>query len=108
MIVQLIELLKASIKDITKFIIANARLLTGTMNLYKRDLIHKLILKVAGVDVLFHVQLDVVPNSDAIYERMEESYSSLVRQLNISLDAIREVIRDMHIKCFNNKPILKQ
>lgn len=95
-------------KDITKFIIANARLLTSTMNLYKRDLIHKLILKVAGVDVLSQVQLDVIPNCDAIYERMEESYPSLVRQLNISLNTIREIIRDMHIKCFNNKPILNQ
>ena len=95
-------------KDITKFIIANARLLTGTMNLYKRNLIHKLILKMAGVDALSQVQLDVIPNSDAIFKRMDESYPSLVRQLNISLDTIKEVIKGMHVKCFNNKPILKQ
>ena len=95
-------------KDITKFIIANARLLTGTMNQYKRNLIHKLILKIAGVDALSQVQLDVIPNSDTIFERMDESYPSLVRQLNISLDTIKEVIKGMHVKCFNNKPILKQ
>jgi hypothetical protein len=95
-------------KDITRFIIANARLLTGTMNLYKRNLIHKLILKMAGVDALSQVQLDVIPNSDTIFERMAESYPSLVRQLKISLDTVREIIRDIHMKCFNNKPILKQ
>lgn len=95
-------------KDITRFIIANARLLTGTMKLYKRNLIHKLILKMAGVDALSQVQLDVIPNSDTIFERMAESYPSLVRQLKISLDTVREIIRDIHMKCFNNKPILKQ
>lgn len=93
---------------ITKFIIANTKLLTRTMNLYKKNLIHKLILKMAGVDALSQVQLDVIPNSDVIFERMDESYPSIVRQLNITLDTIKEVIRGLHMKCFNNKPILKQ
>ena len=95
-------------KDITKFIIANARLLTGTMNIYKRDLIHKLILKVSGVESLSRVQLNIVPDSDVIFGRMVESYPSLVTQLNISVEVIREIIRNIHVKCFNNKPILKQ
>lgn len=94
-------------KDITKFIIANARLLTGTMNIYKRDLIHKLILKVSGVEFLSRVQLNIVPDSDVIFGRMVESYPSLVKQLNISVEVIREIIRNIHVKCFNNKPILK-
>ena len=95
-------------KDITKFIIANARLLTGTMNIYKEDLIHKLILKVSGVESLSRVQLlNIVPDSDVIFERMVESYPSLVTQLNISIEVIREIIKNIHVKCFNNKPILK-
>lgn len=95
-------------KDIAKFIIANARFLTGTMSIYKRDLIHKLILEVAGVKSLSCVQLSVVPDSNTIFGRMVEIYPSLVAQLNISIEVIREIIRNIHVKCFNNKPILKQ
>mgnify|MGYP007101875543 CR=1 FL=1 len=41
-----------------------------------------------------------------IFEKMEESYLPLVKQLCITPDTIKEVVRDIHVKCFNNKPIL--
>ena len=60
-------------KDITKFIIVNARLLTGTMNLYKRNLIHKLILKMAGVDVTTDAALnDTIEYIGSIIDEIEE------------------------------------
>ena len=95
-------------KNIARFIIANARLLTETMAVYKRDLTHKLILKVAGINSLSQVRQESIPDSNAIFKEMRENYPDLVRQLNVSLNTIREIIKGVHVKCFNNKPILQQ
>lgn len=94
-------------KDVVRFIISNAEFLSETKKLYKRDLIHKLILKIAGVDSLSHVNYDGIPSIDTVIENLKKEYSYIYEQLHLSCDMIKDVIKDTHVKCFNNKPILK-
>lgn len=94
-------------KDIVRYIISNVEYLSETKKAYKRDLIHKLVLKIAGVDSLSHVNYDVIPTIDIIIEIIKVDYSSLFEQLRINYDIVKEVIKDTHVKCFNNKPILQ-
>lgn len=94
-------------KDIVRFIISNVEFLTETKKVYKRDLIHKLILKVANVESLSHVNYSGIPCVETVIMNLNEKYSSLFEQLHLSCDIIKEVIKDTHVKCFNNKPILQ-
>lgn len=94
-------------KDVVRFIISNAEFLSETKKVYKKDLIHKLILKIAGVDSLSHVNYIGIPSVDTIIKNLNKNYSSIVEQLHLSSDIIKEVIKNTHVKCFNNKPILQ-
>lgn len=94
-------------KDVVRFVISNVKYLSETKKLYKRDLIHKLILKVAGVDSLSKVNYNMIPCIDTIVSNLKGNYPSLFEQLHISYDIIKDVIKETHVKCFINKPIIK-
>lgn len=95
-------------KDIARYIITNAEFLSETKTIYKNDLIHKLILKVAGIDSLSWVNADKIPDSNTIHKEIKDNYPFLYEQLQLSYNVIKDIINELHVRCFNNKPIIKK
>lgn len=94
-------------KDIARYLLANVHFLSITKQLYKRDLIHKLILEVSGIHSLSHVEFNQPLTAKAILTKIEDTYPSLSRQLDITAETISEIIRVVHAKSFFNRPIVK-
>ncbi|MBQ8968236.1 MAG: hypothetical protein IJ064_00680 [Bacteroidaceae bacterium] len=94
-------------KDIARYLIENVSSLSITKRLYKRDLIHKLILQTSGIYSLSHVQPVLSLTVDDIHAQLMENYPELYRLLQITPETIREIISVVHQKCFFNHPILK-
>lgn len=93
-------------KLITRFLLENVESLASTKRLYKTDLIHKLILKVSGINCLTHVSICPFISSIEIMNSIKDTYPILFEQLQITQSMIQDVIQNVHKKCFNNKPIL--
>ena len=91
---------------ITTFVLENVASLSSTKQLYKTDLIHKLILKVSGINCLTHVSHCVFISSIEIMNSIKSTYPILFEQLQITPSIIQDVIQNVHKKCFYNKPIL--
>lgn len=92
---------------IVRYIRDNISKLSITKQLYKKDLIHKLILKVIGINSLSSVTIaDTKLNAAIIMDALRINYPLLYEQLNITEDLIRNIINKLHKKCFLNRPIL--
>ena len=72
-----------------------------------RDLVHKIILKVSDVTSLSEVHVDANLSIDIILERIKEHYPLLFKQLQFSSELIKDILDNVHNKCFFNKPILQ-
>lgn len=94
-------------KDITRYLLLNASYLSITKQLYMRDLMHKLILKVSDITSLAEVHVDANLSVDLILDRIKNKYPLLFMQLHISSESIRDILDNVHNKCFFSKPILK-
>ena len=94
-------------KDITRYLLSNASRLSITKQLYVRDLIHKIILKVSDITCLADVHVDEKLSVDVILDRIKEKYPLLFKQLHISHELIKDILDNVHNKCFFSKPILK-
>lgn len=94
-------------KHIARYLLANVHFLSVTKELYKRDLIHKLILEVLGIHSLSHVGYSQSLSAEMILAKIVDAYPTLSRQLNITAETISEIVRIVHAKSFFNKPIVK-
>ncbi len=93
-------------KVIAKLLFSNISSLSYTRKKYKLDLVHKLILKVADVNTLSHITNTLDADEEVIYKKIKENYPVLFRQLNITHAMIRDIVENIHKKCFYNKPLL--
>ncbi len=94
-------------KDITRYLLSNASYLSITKRLYIRDFVHKIILKVSDITSLSEVDVDANLSIDIILKRIKEYYPVLFKQLQISSELIKDILDNVHNKCFFNKPILQ-
>ena len=74
--------------------------------MYKQDLIHKLTLKVCGINDLKSGCSKVV-DPISVVKKLRKEYPYLYEKLLISQEVIVDVITRLHFKCFMNTPILK-
>lgn len=94
-------------KHIARYLLANVHFLSITKEIYKRDLIHKLVLEVLGIHSLSHVGYSQSLTAEMILAKIVDTYPSLSKQLNITTETISEIVRIVHAKSFFNKPIVK-
>lgn len=94
-------------KDVTRYLLYNASYLSITKKLYMRDLVHKIILKVSNITILSEVHVDSHLSIDVVLDRIKEHYPVLFKQLQISSELIKDILDNVHNKCFFNKPILQ-
>ena len=94
-----------NIEMLYKFIKKNINTLTLTRELYRQDLIHKLILEVCKIHDLANVTQITVDCSHVANE-IKKKYRYLYDVLSIDSQMVKKVITDLHNKCFYNHPIL--
>ncbi len=80
--------------------------LNKTIELYKYDLIHKIILHLCGIDDLTHVASSVSINLGKLNDLIRVRYPLIFHQLGVNEKMLATVLEDTHIKVFFNKPIL--
>ena len=96
---------KSSYNRLIECIFIHISEMNETIEIYKNDLIHKMILHLYGVDDLIHVKAANVNIKD-LKELLFHQYPSICRQLGINEEKLKEILIDIHIKVFFNKPIL--
>ena len=94
-------------KDITRYLLSNASHLSITKQLYMRDLMHKIILNVSDITSLSEVSVDANLSVNIILDRIKNNYPLLFEQLHFSSESIKDIIDNVHKKCFFSKPILQ-
>ena len=80
-------------------------LFTKTIDKYKNDLIHKLILKVCGVESLL-AGISVSIDTETITERLYGQFPFLSRSLGVNTVLVGDIIKNTHKRCFLGKPII--
>ena len=73
---------------------------------YEDDLLHKIILKVAGIDDLTNIKPFKVPLT-TFCNNIKKQYPLLYSELNISENIVIDIVNHHHSKSFLNRPILK-
>lgn len=96
---------KLSCRRLFEHIYNHVSELNGTIRLYKRDLIHKMILHVCGINDLNHA-ISVSINPKKLNKVMNNRYPLICSQLKIDEKILSTVLKDTHNKVFFNKPIL--
>lgn len=94
----------ASVASIYDLILHNVRYLEQVRLMYKIDLIHKLILKVCGIECIQSSQKKVKVTE--IMNRLSQDYKYITDSLHITQNVIENIINNIHNKCFYSKPIL--
>lgn len=85
----------------------NVEQFNKTLFIYKQDFIHKILLKVAGINELNDVGHVHRILSNTLDNMFKDKYYQIYSQLNMSEQIIREIIRTIHAKVFFNHPIIQ-
>lgn len=93
-----------SVDAVVELIKNNIRALEKTRNLYKKDLLHKLILSAYGIKRIFPIRINC--KTSDIDAQLQKSYPSLYTALNVNCHTIKDTIMCIHNKVFMNTPII--
>lgn len=96
--------LSTSVESLSNILCEDVRELRNVRNLYKRDLLHKLILHVCGINRIMPAR--VRRSISDIDEEFRQSFPYLHTILNVDEDVVREIINDVHFRVFCKKPII--
>lgn len=96
--------LNVSVEYISNILINNLRSLKNTRDLFKKDLIHKLILSVCGITSIRPARIECSVSD--VNSRLHQSYPYLCNSLNINEKVITDIIDKIHTKVFYNNPVI--
>lgn len=96
--------LNLSIESLVNIIYNNIREFKNLRTLYKRDLIHKMILSVCGIKCITPVRVECKISD--INTRLRETYPQLYQALSIDNNLLMNIINKVHSKVFMNNPII--
>ena len=96
--------LKISPKMVYDTIVNNIEELALTKELYKRDLVHKIILRLLNIDIrcVNNIKVDI----DTLNADFKEKYATVYNECAVSKSMIIDIILQHHTRCFMNKPIV--
>lgn len=94
----------SSITSLFEIILHNVHRLYDVQRIYKTDLIHKLILKVCGIESVSCYNKTV--SSKEIVAAISHEYPYLYDSLNVTQKVVEEVVNGIHYRVFFSKPIL--
>ena len=93
-------------KQIFSLIKQDITLFSKTIEKYKYDLIHKLVLKGCGINNLQKgISISIEPSE--IVNRLYTTWPSLSESLGVNTTLVSDIILNTHNRCFMGKPIIK-
>ena len=77
-----------------------------TLDIYKKDLIHKIILKLLGIHQLDEIKQEYTVHLKDLDKEFELRYPLLHKQLGIKEDVLDDILSTVHPKVFLNTPFI--
>lgn len=96
----------ASISSVLRSMTGNFSRMHKTLCIYKKDFLHKMILKLFGITKLDNVGHTIQGTVKGVYKLLLERYPSICRQLALTEKDVAEVLNVVHTKVFMNAPII--